>query len=205
LKNYESECSMCSTHNTKETTMTLWLTNTVKAGLLSMSILALSGCVGMSPIRETQTMSVGGVDIIAKSAEDEVIVFRSPGDQEQYCIAPAPDAVASYGQGVSLAIPNNSVGETSNVSADILGGRNPATLISRELLYRGCEFSLNFNLNKEEATTIFNNVLDAIVKISTSQSSTGTSSKEASTGVNSVTTSQPSTGDTKSTERNSGF
>jgi hypothetical protein len=55
-----------------------------------------------------------------------------------------------------------------------LGGRNPAVLITRELLYRACELSNNLNLSKEETLAVYYRFLDASLTIAKVQTSTGT-------------------------------
>jgi len=46
-----------------------------------------------------------------------------------------------------------------------MAGRTPAVLMTRELFYRACEFSLNFGLTKQEALDLYNKTLDAVTQV----------------------------------------
>ncbi|MBD1584633.1 hypothetical protein [Pseudoalteromonas sp. S16_S37] len=101
-------------------------------------------------------------------------------------MSPAPDAVATKSEGFNIWVPKTGLGETDNTGADLLGGRNPATLISRELLYRSCELSLNQHLSKEEALAIYRETLSTITKISTAGLGVGTSGSQANTAITTI-------------------
>jgi hypothetical protein len=77
-------------------------------------------------------------------------------------------AAAAGGKTVGL-------GEGASRGTVALGGRDPAVLIAREMLYRACELSINLNLNTADALRLHRDVLDAIVKVSGVQTGTGSS------------------------------
>ena len=60
-----------------------------------------------------------------------------------------------------------------------LGGRNPAVLITRELMYRACELSNNLNLSTPETLKLYRDVMNVIVQISSAQSGTGVAATAA--------------------------
>ena len=53
-------------------------------------------------------------------------------------------------------------------------GRTQTVLMSRELFFRTCEFSVNYNLNKKEATDLFNKTLDTVISLATIQANNTT-------------------------------
>ena len=169
----------------------------------------LTGCMSLPDIADPTTMKVGGLELVSKTAESEMIVFRTPDDKEKYCMAPPPDAVPTSGEGVSFGGGSSRIGEAANLGADILGGRSPATLITRELLYRTCEISLNYKLSKKEALSLFRDTLKSITKISATLNGAGTAPLEASTSINQVkvpsspTTIQSTSDDSSSSDEES--
>ena len=60
--------------------------------------------------------------------------------------------------GAHLSVPAGagsvSIGDQESIGSMTMGGRSPAVLITSELLYRACEFSNNFNLDKDEAKAL---------------------------------------------------
>ncbi|WP_440056882.1 hypothetical protein ACSLBF_18545 (plasmid) [Pseudoalteromonas sp. T1lg65] len=155
---------------------------------LIITITALvSACASSNSNYDGNTRySVGQLEVASKNAEQQIIVFQREAAKEKYCMSPAPDAVATRSEGFSVAIPKTGLGEADNIGADILGGRNPTTLISRALLYRTCELSLNLQLSKEEALALYRDTLGAITKIAASGLGTGSLASQANTAINQV-------------------
>lgn len=125
---------------------------------------ALSACGTLSE-PPSQVFQVGGVEIANRSAEDQMAIFITPDDVEKMCLAPAPDAAVSLSEGISIG----QVGETGGTSAVALGGRTGIVLLARELLYRACEFSQNYNLSKKEAYDLYLLHLNAITAVGKAQ------------------------------------
>ena len=46
-----------------------------------------------------------------------------------------------------------------------MAGRTPTVLMAREMFFRACEFSVNYDLNKQEALTLYNQTLQTIDKV----------------------------------------
>lgn len=108
--------------------------------------LTLSGCGALTETPE-QVFQVGGVEIASRSAENQMAIFITPDDVEKMCLAPAPDAGMSVSEGLSVG----QVGETGGQTSVALGGRTGMVLLARELMYRACEFSQNYDLSDKEA------------------------------------------------------
>ena len=66
------------------------------------------------------------------------------------CTMPQPDATFSVTteEGVGLAIGSEEA--TMGSSEAEMVGRTPTVLMSRELFFRTCEFSVNYNLSKKK-------------------------------------------------------
>lgn len=122
----------------------------------------LTACAGFPAVQSAETIQVGGLEIVSKSAEHQYVVFKTPDDVEKFCLAPPPDAVATYAEGISLGDAGIGVGESAGEGAGILGGRGQAALIVREVLYRTCEISLNYHLEKDEALELYRHTLRAV-------------------------------------------
>ncbi|KKO47567.1 hypothetical protein VT06_16325 [Arsukibacterium sp. MJ3] len=86
-----------------------------------------------------------------------------------------------------------SIGDTATKGAATLGGRSPAVLMVRELLYRTCEFNMNNNDNPAESRAIYIETLRIIEKIVTSADGamSGTAPLDAEPGI--PATAQPET------------
>jgi hypothetical protein len=138
----------------------------MKSVLILTGLLMLSAC-SLSP---TEQFTVGGLDLIAKSPEKQLVVFATPDDTDIFCLAPPPDAVATRTEGLSLGRLAGSIGESDSVGAAVLGGRGQAALITRELLYRTCELSVNYRLTKEESLDLYHRTLHTIEKVAVNAS-----------------------------------
>ncbi len=94
-------------------------------------------------------------------------------------MAPQPDAVLTGGGGINISVPSSagsvSAGDKTDYGSLATGGRSPAVLIVRELLYRACEFSTNYDLDKDEAKAFYLKHLDALSGIISSQTESGDS------------------------------
>ena len=86
------------------------------------------------------------------------------------CTAPQPDA--SFNQGQQFRVSglvatgttnkdSGGLGEGEESRETSLGGRSPAVLFSRDLFFRACEFSRNYELEKTEALDLYKTTLQA--------------------------------------------
>ncbi len=114
------------------------------------------------------------------------------------CTMPQPDATfsATTEEGLGLAIGSE---ETTMGSSEAeMVGRTPTVLMSRELFFRTCEFAVNYNLSKKEATDLFNKTLDTVISLATIQANkttitVGDSDATATTNTDGVTSTTTTT------------
>lgn len=151
----------------------------------AVATLALTGCASIPSAPQGQLFERGGVSMVVIPGNSRETYFSDPKSMERHCRAPSPDVSLTASEGVSLNVPSltgkggSGVTEDASMGALSLGGRSPAVLISRELLYRACEITNNLNLPPDQALKLFQEVMAAIVKISVVQNSAGTASVAA--------------------------
>ena len=124
-------------------------------------------------------VTVGGIEVLSGSDEQQRVYFQDPSDRELFCQGPTPDAAPAYAESLSLGSTSAAVGGAEDVAAGILGGRSPSVLIARELLYRACEFSLNYRLDRDEAMALYQQTLALIERIAITQTGTGSAAVAA--------------------------
>ena len=107
-------------------------------------------------------------------------VVRAVGDNRIICAQPQPDASISESEGASVSIAlakvsgDEQASEQSGENENSLGGRDPNVLITRELLFRQCEFLGNSNLTDQQKIDLYNATLSAIVTINQAALGDGT-------------------------------
>ncbi len=137
----------------------------------------LTGCADLNNVVEVRKLSP---DLTAFSYSDDVqntFVKKTPKGFRM-CSQPDADAAQSYDDGVELeaGLPkgaSDGIGAKNSVAGSSLGGRNPEVLILRELMFRACELSSNYDVNYKEARRIYTQFLKAAVSISDKQTGTG--------------------------------
>jgi len=151
-----------------------------KQSMLAIMIcLLLAGCsnFGLTEKSNEQLYDRNGFDILSTSADRKAILVKENLSKEIHCLSPSPDFANTYSDGVSLSeIGIGGVGDTATRGASSLGGRDPAVLLTRELLYRACEFTMNNNAEPQISREIYLETLKLIERIATSsnQSNSGT-------------------------------
>jgi hypothetical protein len=135
----------------------------------------VQGCAANPFEDRVNINSIDGVDIVTRNPELDAIVLRDSRAQDQFCMSPETDAVPTQSVGFALNLTGQgSASETSGDGAASLGGRSEAVLITREILYRTCEFTLNHNLSEDDALTLFEKALDTAQAVATANTATGT-------------------------------
>lgn len=145
------------------------------------SALVLFGCASASGISAGKAETLidrDGIDIIVSDAGRRLTFIKDRTATERQCLAPGPDFSRTAGSGVSLGLPTTTggavgIGESQSHGALDLGGRAPALLIARELLYRACELAANINADPATEREIYDKFLAAIVEISKTQVGAG--------------------------------
>lgn len=150
--------------------------------LFSM-ITMLSACASISPVKPMEEND-GSITTISYTSDLQTTIIKDHGDPERYCAARQSDVADTHSVGGGLSISNpvgGSEGLTENSSqgALSLGGRNPAVLIVREMLYRACELSLNVNADTEQTLEIYKLFIEKTKEITAVQTGSGSTGKTA--------------------------
>ena len=142
----------------------------------------LSSCVSFQPnTSKHAVVNRNGLDIVIEDGSKKATVIKDLGSTERYCRTPNPDFAAV--KGGSFALPTGigtSVGASESSAIDSLGGRSPAVLITRELMYRACELSLNLNADADLTRAIYTQFLSIINVALENQKDDGVASSEVS-------------------------
>ena len=132
-----------------------------------------------------------GVNAVSNTSDIQMTFIKKHGNIDRYCAARPSDVTDTSSSGIKLsgsALGNSSgVGEGTSSGALSLGGRDPAVLITREIMYRACELSMNLNTDTKQTIEIYKIFLGFIEDITKSQTGTGTASVgEESTNILSI-------------------
>ncbi len=155
-------------------------------------LLTLNGCANHAFTQSfsNQVRVLDGIDIYSEDGERGLMFIMAASTTEKYCLAPSPDAVVSGAEGVGLTVAGKDTSTSLSNEGQIgtlgLGGRAPSILIAREILYRTCEFSLNYRLDKDEALAFYRENLEALQGLVSTQTETGDAS-DSSSDASSVT------------------
>lgn len=140
------------------------------AMLLALTIL-LGGCSSLGTPEERATLfERNGTDLVVDHQNGISHTFKSINDADRGCRSPSPDVVMGSSNSFSESIPLKLMGseqasESSQFDAAMLGGRSPSVLISREILFRGCELASNHQLSTDQALALFRDSLEKIAVI----------------------------------------
>lgn len=142
--------------------------------------LGTTGCANLpdSGRRAEALIDRAGVDVIAADGTRQITYFKDRGSNERFCRGPGADALVTGSSAIELGLPTRAagvgeIGSSASRGGLDLGGRSPAVLIARELLYRACELASNINADPATERLIYRQFLDAIVTISKTQSGPG--------------------------------
>lgn len=149
----------------------------------------MSACAGKPSV--PSAMERDGVSAISNTADLQMTFIKDLADKDRYCGARASDVADTSSSGASIG--GGTLGDTGNIGegtsqgALSLGGRNPAVLIVREMMYRACELSMNLNTDTNTTIEIYTKFFNAIKDITSNQTGTGTASVgEKATSVMSI-------------------
>ncbi|MEO1502553.1 MAG: hypothetical protein AAFS08_18475 [Pseudomonadota bacterium] len=119
--------------------------------------LTLGACGAIEP-KPTVT-PVDEETIVTSTASTSNTLILARNTDFVTCTAPAPDATyaqAEAARGTASGARNSESGGFSEASsANGLQGRSPAVLMTRELFFRTCEFSRNYNLTQQQAYELY--------------------------------------------------
>lgn len=162
-------------HTKKEYTMKTQLT-------ILCLISLLSGCAGITPEpeKEGKIYERDGVSTLLIPSDVREVYFKDARSFERHCRAPGPDVSIQSSSGISLGTSligkSEEISDTNGQSGLSLGGRDPAVLLTRELMYRACELASNLNANQKTTISIYNRFLKTVEKSIKMQQLVGTAS-----------------------------
>jgi hypothetical protein len=132
----------------------------------------LNGCATYDIDKEYSTTSINLADdkAIFHSAQRDLLLTKSRESDYFFCLAPAPDTVMTQKDSDTLGIKQLSNAMSDGIGSEALGGRNSAVLLTRELMYRACEFSANYNLTSEQAKDLYLKQIQMLSSILATQS-----------------------------------
>jgi len=145
--------------------------------ILPISILFL-GCSIKTP--EVKIVERDNVNVLSNTSDLQMTFLKKQGELERYCGSRQSDVADTRSSGTTIGGSalgdSGNVGEGNSEGALSLGGRNPAVLIVREMLYRACELSMNLNADQKTSIEIYSKFLDSIEKITATQTGVGAAS-----------------------------
>ncbi len=142
-----------------------WLKQTVPA----IVGVVLAGCGQVAELRPSTTSIEPGITLSGTAALNHHILLTKDSSIH-VCMAPPPDAVLNQEEEGDFSFMTFGGGEEAaaeeegTTEGEMLG-RTPAVLVTREIFYRLCELSRNYQLSKEEVLTLYRTALDGIVKV----------------------------------------
>ncbi len=149
----------------------------IKRMTMAFTLLFISGCANILPPKEGVIFERKGVSTLLIAPEMRDVYFNDQKSNERHCRAPGPDVSIESSSGVSLGVTlagnTDKIGDESGQAGLALGGRNPAVLITRELMYRACEVSSNLNANEKDTLLIYERFLQVIEKSFVTQTGAG--------------------------------
>jgi hypothetical protein len=140
---------------------------------------ALCGCAQVPRLsgHSETVIDRAGIDVIASDSSRQLTYLKDRGTTERFCRGPGSDSVTTSGEGFNVGVPLHGIGagigEGKTAGAVDLGGRNPAVLVARELMYRACELASNTNADPATERQIYLQFLQAVVSISKAQTGAG--------------------------------
>ena len=140
------------------------------------------GCSARTEL-EVKEVQRSGMDAVIMDNSAKVTYIKEHGHVERFCASRESDVQKTSSQGLALgfsaANQGESIGEGSTSGALSLGGRSPAVLISRELMYRACELTMNLNTDTKTSVEVYKMFLDSISNIVKNEHDTGSKSTAA--------------------------
>jgi hypothetical protein len=135
--------------------------NTINILLSLFVVTLLTNCTTLERPKPTGHLIKDQTFVQQTAGQSFIRMTDKNGTAIHTCTMPQPDATFSVTteEGMGLAIGSEEA--TMGSSEAEMVGRTPTVLMSRELFFRTCEFAVNYNLSKKEATDLFNKTLQA--------------------------------------------
>ncbi len=158
-----------------------------KSSLALLIILVTASCATVEPL-EVKHKPIYGNGIYSTSAATKAYLVKDPNSPVIYCTEPAPDASIDMQDDASADLSLMKIGnKESEIASDSeaeagLGGRSVNVLLTRELMFRMCEFFANTNLDDSTKVMIFQSTLSSILQLNTQNFGVGTGSGSTTSG-----------------------
>jgi hypothetical protein len=169
-------------------------------------LFAVTGC-SVTPPKPGITASLDGIKIYSSTSDMQSSFLKSRNSGEHFCDSRMSDVAdtesASVGLGVSVVGKSESVNDGASRGAVSLGGRSPAVLITREVMYRTCEMVMNLDLNKKEALDLYIQTLNLVKSVAQSDTAVGTTSIVGVAPVENINTPVPAASSSTTTDQDS--
>jgi len=166
----------------------------IRLAVLIVSITSLTAC-SLAPPEPGFMQDVGGIKIYSSTADLQAAFLKDRKADEHFCDSRPSDvadtASASIGLSSALVGQNEQITDGASRGAVTLGGRSPAVLITREVMYRTCEMIMNMNLNKTEALDLYIRSLDLVMAVSRTDTGTGSASMVSAPSLPDVQAAEP--------------
>jgi len=138
-------------------------------GILAVSA-ALAGCSSELYEPKPQAMPIKPEQMISYPPSITHTFVYSRKNDFITCTMPPPDATFTQAQEGDVSFSLVTIGggndkggaEAENSGEDEMAGRSPGVLMTRELFFRLCEFSKNYQLEKNEALELYKSTLQTI-------------------------------------------
>lgn len=133
-----------------------------------VTLATMTGCASFEAPEPTQTNMENSHILTTTSGQGQIYVMARNTDH-YLCSLPQPDSAFDQKDEGDFDISLVSNKTDRNASADEaseeveLAGRTPGVLITRELFFRACEFSSNYQLDKQEAKALYLKTLDGVL------------------------------------------
>ncbi|SFV89077.1 hypothetical protein MNB_SUP05-SYMBIONT-5-1426 [hydrothermal vent metagenome] len=149
-----------------------------KIFLIGILITLLSSCTNVATL-DSKTFERTGISVVQSSPGSKFSIIKDGNNSQKFCAPREADFSFTSSKGFDLAVlgKGEEIGEKSTRGSLSLGGRDPAVLILRELVYRACELSVNSNSTKEQTVKIYKDFLHIARKMMQDQA------KATATGV----------------------
>ena len=144
----------------------------MKKLIVLLALIPLAGCSGVTETYSNMQPFPSDGGILSEGSSASAMVVYDPEKSKKVCLGRGADSAFSTDDSGDIDLTLVSIGrsdsEESSISASTgeeeMDGRTPALLMTRELLYRTCEFAANYNLTKEEATKLFLSTIAIVSK-----------------------------------------
>ncbi len=172
--------------------------NIFKISLIIFIILNITGCSVKNDLF-TKEIKRSGIDLIVMEEGSKVTYLKDNNTLERFCASREIDTTETFNEGLGLGLSTGGVQENisggKGTGAVALGGRSPAVLITREMMFRACELSLNLNLDSEKTIEIYKMFFEYTNKLIKNEHDKG-SSTAVSQAMNISTTAKNSSDNT---------